>query len=115
MENDTGRDRDVELPEELYSACPSQELSQVELPRSKSLLAVSKCTMHCSVRSTWYNVRNDNSPVKGWGGVPTDIVPYHNAEFQSDLNSVSGSLPVPRFSERFTLGAKGWGAPVFCW
>jgi len=77
---------------------PLQEPSQVEPGRNKSLLPVSMSTVRCPVHSKWYNV-SDNSPVKVLAGVPTDIEPYQYEEYQS----MSGSLPMLRFSERFTL------------
>src|SRR6266702_6693433 len=100
----------VELSEVSYSTCPLQETSQSRPGRKKSLLPVSKSTVHCPVHSKRYNV-SDNSPVKVLAGLPTDIEPYQYEEYQS----MSGSLPMLRFSERFTLGAEGWRATVFCW
>jgi hypothetical protein len=83
----------VEIPEILYSVSPSQELSQAALGRKKSPTPISKFTVHCRVRSKWYDVRNDNSPVKVLAGVPTDILPNHSKS-DSESNSMSASPDV---------------------
>jgi hypothetical protein len=57
----------------------------------------------------WPSSARNVVPVKETGGVPTEMVPYHNC---SSL-SVKGSLPVSRLCGLLTLPERGCATPVF--
>lgn len=69
----------VELACGSYSLCPAQLESQLGEGKKRSLLPVSKSTVSYrgSINDFESSYRKD-IPVKDTGGVPTEMVPYHN-------------------------------------
>lgn len=103
------RSREVKLVDGSYSLCPEQDESQFFEATKRSLPPVLMSTEYETGSDNRFQTGDSNVlPVKFFGGVPIEMVPYH----KKLSSSINGTLPA-RFLDVLMPPARGCCRPVF--